>query len=558
MNHLLLSILVFCGFLQIGYSSNENAKSVPGEMLVRVGAVKLNEITKNFEKLDYEIIKTLNLSVGKFYLIKQKSGKHNSNFKADIKTVEQINGVVYAEPNFVYKINSVSGYLPNDPKFGQLWGLRNNGRNDPRDSSKVNKEGRAGADIAALKAWEVTKGDKRVKIAVIDTGIDYNHEDLKDNIWINEAEANGKEGVDDDNNGFIDDIRGWNFHDDTNDPMDGHGHGTHCSGTIGAKHNDIGVAGIMDEVSLLPVKFLGDDGSGSTEGAISAIDYAIKMNVDIMSNSWGGGAYSKALEDVIKEANEKGIIFVAAAGNSAENNDNGNHYPSNYPVENVIAVAAHDFTDNLASFSNYGKTKVLIAAPGKNILSTVTGNDYAIMSGTSMAAPHVSGSLGLLLAKEGRLPMVEVRERLEATAVKVNSMRSKVKARGRLNAYNLVTDTRPYNPNPTNWVDYDLPEVFESQHPYANGLNISKTFQIPGARFIRVVVKKFELENKFDLLKVVNTTSREEGDVITGSGENYVTEFVEGDTIELNFSSDNSVTKWGFRIEKLQYATDTY
>ena len=248
---------------------------------------------------------------------------------------------------------------------------------------------------------------------MIDTGIDYNHEDLKANSWTNEAEANGKPGVDDDNNGLVDDVHGYDFANKDGDPLDGHGHGTHVSGTIGAIHdNGIGVAGVMADVTMVAVKFLSDAGSGTTADAVLAIDYATSLGVDVMSNSWGGGGRSEALFDAIKRANEKGIIFTAAAGNSSSDNDQSPHYPSNYEVDNVISVAAHTNGDGLASFSSYGRRTVHVAAPGHKILSTVANNSYDVYSGTSMATPHVSGVLGLLLSKEGNLTVAEVKERL--------------------------------------------------------------------------------------------------------------------------------------------------
>ena len=228
----------------------------------------------------------------------------------------------------------------------------------------------AGEDINVLRAWSITKGSKDVKIAVIDTGVDYTHPDLKDQIDVNLAELNGKPGVDDDGNGFVDDIYGYDFANKDGDPQDGHGHGTHCAGVIGASHNNIGVAGIMANVKIVPIKFLTDDGSGETIDAIAAIDYGIKRGVNVMSNSWGGGDKEQSLEDAIKAAESAGITFVAAAGNESANNDSTASYPANYEVGNVISVGSYTSTGAKSSFSNYGLKSVHVTAPGSNILST--------------------------------------------------------------------------------------------------------------------------------------------------------------------------------------------
>ena len=238
---------------------------------------------------------------------------------------------------------------------------------------------------------------------------------------VNEAEKNGVEGVDDDGNGYIDDIYGYDFHDEDADPMDDHGHGTHCAGVIGASHDDFGIAGVMDNVKILPVRFLSARG-GTLEGAIKSIDYAIKRGVDIMSNSWGGGGFSQALKDVIEEANKAGIVFIAAAGNANNDNDKKASYPATYDVENIISVGALSGRGKRASFSNYGKETVHVFAPGVNILSTVPGNQHKKMSGTSMATPYVSGIVGLMLSINNNMTPAEVKQRTIESTVKSDDL----------------------------------------------------------------------------------------------------------------------------------------
>lgn len=368
--------------------------------------------------------------------------------------------IEYVEPNFIYRtlgyrtsrdlsVNELTqiqldqdNYVPSDEYFAKLWGMNNTSTDAPQVMGKR-------ADIDALEAWKLTLGDKKIIVAVIDTGIDYNHPDLKNNIWTNEAEANGKAGVDDDNNGVIDDIHGASFvmGKVSGDPMDDNSHGTHCSGTIGAFHDKIGVAGVMSNVSLMAVKFLSSSGSGTLADAIKAIEYATKMGAHVMSNSWGGGGYSKALEDAIKATDEKGAVFVAAAGNDGRNNDTFASYPASYPIPNIVSVAAFDVNDNLAKFSNYGAKTVHIAAPGVDILSSTPGGKYATYSGTSMATPHVSGIVGLMLSKaqfsskdlESRRALAEsIRSVLIKTATTAPAYNGKVVSNGRASSADAI------------------------------------------------------------------------------------------------------------------------
>ncbi|MFM1902830.1 MAG: hypothetical protein RLZZ440_730, partial [Planctomycetota bacterium] len=335
-------------------------------------------------------------------------------------------GIVYVEPDFVLTPTIV----PDDPSFSQLWGLSNTGQSG----------GVADADIDAPEAWSITTGSRSVVIAVIDSGVDVNHPDLAANIWRNPGEIAGN-GVDDDGNGFIDDISGWDFVSNDNTPQDGNGHGTHVAGTIGAVGDDgRGVVGVNWQVSILPLKFLDDSGSGSTAAAIAAVNYATALrnagiNVVASNNSWGGGGYSTSLQTAISRHNDAGIMFIAAAGNESTNNDAIPSYPANYDLPNVISVAALDRSDRLASFSNYGRTSVDLGAPGVSIYSTTPGNGYSTYSGTSMAAPHVTGVVGLLAAANPQATVAEIRAAILETVVPVAALGSgKTVTGGRLNA----------------------------------------------------------------------------------------------------------------------------
>jgi subtilisin family serine protease len=333
--------------------------------------------------------------------------------------------VAYAEPDYLLHTSVV----PNDPYFSQLYGMQNTGQTG----------GTNDADIDATDVWERHTGNRSILIGVIDTGIDYLHPDLAANIWTNPGEIPGN-GIDDDHNGFIDDIHGWDFAYDDNNPMDGHYHGTHCAGTIaGIGNNGVGVAGVMWTASLVAIKFLDDGGSGTTSDAIDAVNYATAMGVKITSNSWGGGAFSQALMDAISA----GGLFVAAAGNSASNNDVSPQYPASYALDNILSVAATDHNDLLASFSCYGRTSVDLGAPGVNIYSCAPGSSYQTLSGTSMATPHVSGSAGLLWSYNPSLTALQVKQLLMDNVDPVSSLSGRTVTGGRLNINSALQAAGP-------------------------------------------------------------------------------------------------------------------
>lgn len=356
--------------------------------------------------------------------------------------------VSYAEPNVMIKLDDPvqkddaypnDGILrsadpagaPNDPLFNEQWALNNLGGDG----------GKERADLDAIEAWKTTKGSEDVVVAVLDSGVDYTHEDLVSNMWIRPANVPEYQ---DDELGTINDINGFNADDKQSDPMDDNGHGTHCAGIIGAEgDNGIGISGINQHVKIMPLKFLGRMGNGSTAAAIEAINYVVDrkqhgVNVRIISASWGSNSNSKALEDAIRAAGDAGILFIAAAGNDGSNNDRWPHYPSNYNLPNLISVAALDRTDSLASFSNFGTQSVQVAAPGKAILSTWLGGGYREASGTSMATPYVSGVAALVIASEPSISMTDLRRRILSTVDKLPTLDGKVASGGRVCAANAL------------------------------------------------------------------------------------------------------------------------
>lgn len=454
--------------------------------------------------------------------------------------------VEIVEPNFIYHISKV----PNDPLFGKLWGMQNTGQADSE-----NKVGIAGVDIGAVQAWDIETGSKNTVVAVIDTGINYNHPDLKDNIWVNDVELKGQAGVDDDNNGVVDDIYGANFVESTKptgDNMDDHGHGSHCSGTIGGHGDDgQGIVGVSWNVRIMGVKFLSKDGSGSLEGALQAIDYATKMGAKILSNSWGGGNYSETLKQAIQRANDAGAIFIAAAGNESNDNDVNPSYPATYDVPNVLSVAAIDNKGKMASFSNYGKTKVHVAAPGVNIYSSITGVGYDSWSGTSMATPHVSGMAALLLSHEPTLTAQQMKERIITTALPTAGTRGKVQS-GLVNAYAMLTNTPPpADPNnPSNW--QSIPVSVSSAHPYLGKTNATFEVRVPGAKQVSVYFSTFDTEKDYDKVQFYDSTGKLVG-IMSGKNNDSYGPVVDGEYVKMVFTSDDSVNRTGWDAVKAAY-----
>src|SRR3989338_7572708 len=331
-----------------------------GEVLVRyLSSVSEENQLQMLSQIGGEV-KDQDFLVPNLKLIKLEAGQ---TVEEAIKQFEQMPGVIYAAPN--HYVSIIGGIFPprpepdpdptpnpfNDPLFDRSYGI---------------------SKIGSPKAWtEFTTGNRSVLVAVIDTGVDYTHEDLAANMWKNPKEIEDN-AIDDDNNGFIDDIYGWNFVGNNNNPFDDNRHGTHVSGTIGAlAGNGLGTIGVSPKVSIMACKFLSKDGWGTLDAAMKAITYAVANGAKVLNNSWGGGSFSQALLDTIKAAERSGVLFVAAAGNSGKDSDKEPMYPASYDAANIISVAATDALDQKASFSNYGKTMVDLGAPGVAVFSTL-------------------------------------------------------------------------------------------------------------------------------------------------------------------------------------------
>lgn len=327
------------------------------------------------------------------------------------------------------KVEDEPSALFNDPAINQAWGLK---KSD------------------AARAWSVSKGSRDIVIAVVDTGIDVKHEDLAANLWQNPGEsgldAKGKEkasnGVDDDGNGFIDDVHGWNFVSNNSKLDDNHGHGTHIAGIIGAVGgNEKGITGIAPEVSMMILKYYDPKvpGTDNLKNTVAAIRYAVKMGAKIINYSGGGTEFSQEEHDAIAEAKKMGILFVAAAGNERSNSDKHHYYPADYKLSNIISVTAIDPSTQVLPSSNYGVETVDIAAPGQNILSCLPGNAYGYMTGTSQATAFVTAGAALVMAHKQSFKAEDVKKYILATGDAQSQLASKTRTSRRLNLYKALT-----------------------------------------------------------------------------------------------------------------------
>lgn len=535
-----LQIGIALTFTVSAWAQIRQVDSVPGEYVLRL---RKNVIKQKSNQQLSQLLKAYVKSVMPVQDIIIVKRPVFETADSAVKTLAMNELVEVAEPNYIYHAFK----MPNDPLLIQLWGLSNVGQKDSDGTPGV-----PGVDIDVEKAWEIETGSNKTIIAVIDTGVDFTHPDLVENLWTNVDEANGVAGVDDDNNGVIDDIHGYNAIENSGNAADDHGHGSHCAGTIAAKGNDgKGIVGVNWDAQIMAVKFLDKSGSGTLENAILAIDYASKMGASVMSNSWGGGGMSQTLLEAIKRSHEAGALFVAAAGNDSSNNDEHETYPANYAVENIISVAAINNVGEKAGFSNYGKRTVHMGAPGVNVYSS-TGGNYDSWSGTSMATPHVSGVAALVWSHEPKMTALEIKQRLIATVRPIAGLRGKTRSGGLVNAYNALSNTHalPDQNDPINW--RSRPVAVASASPYLK--NTTETFEIkvPGAKEIAVYFEKFDTETNYDTVQILNS-SGVVVQTLSGNNDDFYSASAPGETLKIIFKSDSSVEKSGWKITKAAY-----
>ena len=385
-------------------------------LLQQINARRLEEFSSiNAELWQTEQVETLSEAISIF------SSAFNSAF--GIGESEE-SCIEYIEPNYIVTADQI----PNDPYFSEQWGL---------------------AKIDASRAWDINTESDEI-IAIIDTGVDYTHPDLKDNMWINSDEIPNN-GIDDDGNGYIDDVYGYDFVNNDGAPLDDNSHGTHIAGIIAAVGNNaIGTVGVNWSAKIMALKFLDSKESGNIAHAIKSIEYATRMDAKIMNNSWGGnwgnGVQSQALYDAIQAAQKAGNLVIATAGNNSLSIDKDiQYYPSGYDLDNIISVAATNKEDELAHFSNYGKNSVDLGAPGLDIYSTFLDDSYDYKSGTSMAAPYVTGVAALLWAANPSWTYKRVKKQILSSVDKLPSLKDRTVSGGRLNAYRALTDEVPFS-----------------------------------------------------------------------------------------------------------------
>ncbi|RME48650.1 MAG: peptidase S8 [Deltaproteobacteria bacterium] len=398
----------------------EEPQFVPGQVIVRFGNVPNADIAAVKRTLGLKTINQIPEAGVELLAIES-----DLDVDATISALYEAGIVEYAEPNYLrYALRT-----PNDPRYDELYGLEK---------------------IEMPQTWDArTMSD--VVVAVADSGGDWQHEDLLDNTWINAGEDINRNGVfdqgdlngrDDDGNGYVDDVVGYNFYNDSPIPFDNANrdmHGTHVSGTIGAVGNNrTGITGVLWDVKIMRLKFIHGI-SGNDFDAAKAIRYAVDNGAQVINNSWGGRGSSTTIEEAVRYADQNDVVFVAAAGNEGNDNDRTATYPANYPFDNVISVAATDSRDRMPGFSNFGRTSVHVAAPGVGILSTVPDDRYQALDGTSMAAPHVSGVAALLLAANSSLTPKRIREILIETSDPVSGLAGRVVANGRINVFRALT-----------------------------------------------------------------------------------------------------------------------
>lgn len=435
----LFALLCFFSFAPTAFAQD----FVPGELIVKFKGKSNHKQVSQFQSKMGGAAQSRALSV--------KSNVHHFKVSAhqDIQSLihelRQDPNVEYAEPNWILRRAEV---VDEDNRTFSIEEVR----------SQVSSSGSYAQNYASVKvteAWAQVSIDAAAPVvAIIDTGVDYSHPIFSQSnaLWTNSKEVPGN-GIDDDGNGFIDDVHGWNFFGDNNSPIDDDQHGTHVAGIILGIGQDIFATTLASaRIKIMPLKFLGADGSGSTSDAIAAIHYAVDNGARVINNSWGGPNYSQGLHDALKYAYDHNVVLVAAAGNYGKNNDVEPLYPAGYQVPSQLTVAATNDWDNLASFSNYGATTVHLAAPGVGIFSTIPGNSFKFMSGTSMAAPFIAGLAAMVVREAPNLSGYQVKSLLMSSGDRIATLSTKTVSSNRANAYTSLVSSKAqvaassYNP----------------------------------------------------------------------------------------------------------------
>ncbi len=584
-NSITLKRLWCCIFLLFvsNYLVAQTEAYVPNQLLVKFKAgVASAQAENTIQSMNANIVESFeNLAIQQWTLPNEVSVDGQSFTTNSVTDMEALaaymvannENIEFAEPNY-YMSASPTTFTPNDPNFTLLWGLNNTGQTG----------GTPDIDIDALEAWAITTGDNSIVVGVLDSGIDWTHPDLIDNIWQNEGEdtdgdgvlvqINGEwvmdpddmNGIDDDGNGYVDDFIGWDFVNDDNNPDDLNDHGTHVAGTIAASgNNGLGVVGVSHQVKIMPLRFLNSDGVGAVSDAVKGLNYSMGKGVYLTNNSWGSTGMSESLRLAIEQAAEANQLFIAAAGNNALDNDIIPNYPSSFDLDNIIAVAAINSSDQLAGFSNYGATSVDIAAPGVAIFSTLPNNSYGGANGTSMATPHVSGAAILLWSQDLNASYTKVKEAILNSTDAAGTLSGVVATNGRLNVYQALlamqecTAEADFN-TPTGVICPNTLQSFENtsidgisfawsvnDEFLTDDENAKIIFSEAGEHSIKLVITGEGEECSSEMIKSVFVTGAADADFNYSMGSLEVvfspTDVSEDYTYQWNFGDQNSSTE---------------
>lgn len=444
--------------------------------------------------------------------------------------------------------NARTSLSPQDPDFAKEWWLHNTGQID--NDGQV---GTVGADIKMLEALEIYSPKKEVILAIIDSGLDLRHEDIdEENLWVNQAEKNGIPGVDDDQNGYIDDIHGWNMVHQNADIQDNLYHGTHVGGMIAAiSNNDKGIFGRVPGVRLMIVKIWDKGGDIFSTHVGEAVRYACDNGAQILSNSYGTPSANQATKEAIEYCQSKGVLFVGAAGNVGQNLDLTADYPSSFNFDNQIVVGASDNQDGRATFSNYGDI-VDLFAPGKDIYSLVPNNKYKYLSGTSEACPLVALSAAMTLAQNPQLSWKELKERLIMSGDQFKRLKKWSNNGRRLNLYNALEGQEGIALTEYDFEKWSSESVtIESPHPYPRRTTIEIKHKQAAAKRFRLHFSRFELSN-YDTVVIKD----EKGEIIeryNGDQLPFWTQVIEGNSASITLTSGSSPLKYGYLIDQIQF-----
>ncbi len=411
---------------------------VPGEVIVKMKVdASQKGVSFSTSQFKSKSSKEMTLQQSFHHLRMHKmSLKPGQSVESMIQILKSDPNVEYAEPNYIVNKSTLEAASHqvelNDARAAYYEVEAQSGSTFHQSNANMQVEG----------AWSsMSGGAAPAVVAVIDTGVDYNHDVFVESgaMWNNPGEVAGN-GIDDDGNGYVDDIYGWNFVNNSNNPMDDDNHGTHVAGIVlGSTQNILASSLSSARIKIMALKFLDNNGSGTTSDAIAAINYAVANGAKVLNNSWGGGGYSQALKDAISASSNAKTVFIAAAGNAGSNNDSFATYPANYSIQNVISIAATNDYDYLASFSNYGRSSVHIASPGVSIYSTLPGNSMGYLSGTSMAAPFVAGLAAMMVREEPAADGFQVKTVIGDQANRVLSLENRIQTESRINMANSVS-----------------------------------------------------------------------------------------------------------------------